>query len=196
MSCLSISSADKAAPAWSLSKSPRSGVNKQTSWWFQLFNSSAKNARQIGSFPQVGMKTKNSSNHHLAKNWFLFWSISWIYAPDPRMQSSPPGCNRAFLVGNLNLTLCDSSYLFHILHTHKHTETKNARNMLNRKNNAGHSWCYHPPAQFPNIAICHTLRNKRKTTKFTNKNMSKNRCARNSRWIYSRNLELHSLKLT
>ena len=84
MSCLSISSADKAAPAWSLSKSPRSGVNKQTSWWFQLFNSSEKYARQIGSFPQVGMKTKNSSNHHLAKNWFLFLIHKLDLRPAPQ----------------------------------------------------------------------------------------------------------------
>ena len=30
-----------------------------------------KYARQIGSFPQVGMKIKNVWNHHLVKAWVL-----------------------------------------------------------------------------------------------------------------------------
>ncbi len=43
---------------------PRAFLAKQiTSWWFR-FNPSEKYARQIGSFPQIGMKIKHIWNHH------------------------------------------------------------------------------------------------------------------------------------
>ena len=67
--------------------------------------------------------------------------------------------------------------------------------MLNRKNNAGHPWCYHPPAQFPNIAMSHASEQKKNDKIYQQKHVQKSMCKKFT-VKNSRNLELHSLKLT
>ena len=44
-------------------------------------NPSEKYARQIGSFPQGGVKTKNIWNHHLGMHYLLEDQIPWNYIP-------------------------------------------------------------------------------------------------------------------
>ena len=50
------------------------------------FNPSEKYARQIGSFPQVGVKIKNVWNHHLVMAYWWFGSWWFGFRLDPLMK--------------------------------------------------------------------------------------------------------------
>ena len=60
-----------------------------TRWWFQPSWKILVKYSQIGSFPQVGVKTNNIWNHHLDNRWFL---------KTPRVGGSTPSFERLWPV--------------------------------------------------------------------------------------------------
>ena len=94
-------------------------------WMSGVFNPFEKYARQIGSCPQVGLKTNMFANHHLEPHWVCcrdellpFWTklselgvrsqSSYVSHRENSTKKDPCGSGQFFGFSNYNVDYCDS----------------------------------------------------------------------------------------